>query len=192
MGNLFSIKCAMEKVGFKTKINTSRIETKEVDALILPGVGNFSAASKNLEKVRQQIIDLVNGGTPVLGICLGMQLLLEESEEGSGKGLALLAGKNLKLPNTVRVPHIGWNTIKVTAQNRLVEGLEDGPYFYFAHSYYATPISKEVISAETTYGVTFASIIAKNNIYGTQFHPEKSGRNGLKILENFYKMVKGR
>lgn len=166
------------------------MQLKQADAIILPGVGDFSAASKNLVPIKGKILELVNGGLPVLGICLGMQLLFQKSDEGEGEGLALLEGKNVRLPNSVKVPHMGWNTVRLVAQNRFVEGLEGEPYFYFAHSYYPVPADKGVICAETTYGVTFASVTAKNNICGTQFHPEKSGKDGLKFLENFSGFVK--
>lgn len=119
-----------------------------------------------------------------------MQLLFQKSEEGDGEGLALLEGKNVRLPNTVKVPHMGWNTVRIVAQSKLVEGLKEGSYFYFAHSYYPVPEDKKVISAETNYGVTFASVAAHKNICGTQFHPEKSGKNGFKFLENFKMFVK--
>lgn len=190
MGNLYSIKCALEKVGFKTVTGLSRLQLEQADALIFPGVGDFSAASKNLASIKGEMLELVNGGLPVLGICLGMQLLFQKSEEGDGEGLALLEGKNVRLPNSVKVPHMGWNTVRIVAQCKLVEGLKDGAYFYFAHSYYPVPADKRVICAETNYGVTFASVTAKRNICGTQFHPEKSGKDGFKFLENFSMFVK--
>lgn len=153
-------------------------------------MGDFSTASKNLAPLKEKILELVGKGLPVFGICLGMQLLFQKSEEGEGDGLALLEGRNVLLPNSVKVPHMGWNTVRFTAQNKLVEGLQDETYYYFAHSYYPLPACKSVVCSVTTYGVTFASVIAKNNIYGTQFHPEKSGKQGLKILENFRDYVK--
>jgi glutamine amidotransferase len=119
-----------------------------------------------------------------------MQLLFQKSEEGEGKGLALLEGESVQLPNFVKVPHMGWNTARIVRQNSLFEGLKSELYYYFAHSYYPVPVDKEVICAETTYGVTFASVIAKQNILGAQFHPEKSGMQGLKFLENFLNFVK--
>ena len=180
----------MEKVGFKTKINTSRIETKEVDALILPGVGNFSAASKRLTLVRECLVDLAKSGTPFLGICLGMQLLFQRSEEGIGKGLALLEGENVPLPYFVKVPHMGWNTVTIVKPTVLFNNMENPFYCYFAHSYYPVPTDKDVVYSETTYGVNFASIVAKQNIFGTQFHPEKSGSPGLRLLENFFSFVR--
>lgn len=190
MGNLYSIKCALEKVGFKTVAGLSQSQLEQAEAIILPGVGDFSTASKNLAPLKEKIFELARKGLPVFGICLGVQLLFQESEEGEGEGLALLEGKNVRLPSSVKVPHMGWNTVRFVAQNRLVEGLQGETYYYFAHSYYPLPVDKSVVCGETTYGVAFASVIAKNNICGTQFHPEKSGKQGLKFLENFVDFVK--
>ncbi|MEM2419363.1 MAG: imidazole glycerol phosphate synthase subunit HisH [Candidatus Bathyarchaeia archaeon] len=126
-----------------------------------------------------------------MGICLGMQLLFQKSEEGLGEGLALLKGGSVRLPCSVKVPHMGWNTVKVVKPILLLENLENPFYCYFAHSYYPVPDEGNVTCAETTYGVKFASVVAKQNILGTQFHPEKSGDVGLRFLVNFFKFVKG-
>lgn len=190
VGNLYSLKCALGKVGFTTVVGLSNAQLKQAEVIILPGVGDFSTASKNLSPVKETLIELVNRGTPVMGICLGMQLFFEKSEEGEGEGLALLEGESVQLPNFVKVPHMGWNTIRVVKQNPLFEGLNGEQYYYFAHSYYPVPTSKEVVCAETSYGVIFASAIAQQNIFGTQFHPEKSGVQGLKLLENFLSFIK--
>lgn len=133
---------------------------------------------------------MVKGETPLLGICLGMQLLFQKSEEGIGEGLAVFEGKNVQLPSFVKVPHMGWNTVKKVRPNMLLEGLEEEPYFYFAHSYYPIPVDKNVVCAETMYGVSFASVVAKQNVFATQFHPEKSGSQGLRFLKNFSNFVK--
>jgi len=119
-----------------------------------------------------------------------MQMLFRKSEEGNGEGLAFFEGNNVQLPRFVKVPHMGWNIVQETAPNVLLDGLENEPYFYFAHSYYPIPAEKRVVCAETTYGVRFASVIAEQNIFGTQFHPEKSGSQGLRLLKNFYNFVK--
>jgi glutamine amidotransferase len=118
-----------------------------------------------------------------------MQLLFEESEESPGEGLSLIKGRVLRLPRTVKTPHMGWNTLHILEDNDLLNGVGEGDYFYFVHSYYASP-EERVTVAETTYGVPFASIVAKRNVYGTQFHPEKSGRPGRRVLENFAEIVK--
>jgi glutamine amidotransferase len=189
VGNLLSLKCALEKVGLNAKIGPSPQQLKKADAIALPGVGNFSAAATKLDPVKQELADAVENGTPVLGICLGLQLFFPESEEGPGKGLALFKGRNIRLPNTVKVPHMGWNTLRTVKQNELLNGIQDGSYVYFVHSLYPVPADKEIVCTETDYGTTFTSTIAKKNVYGTQFHPEKSGDIGLKILKNFAKTV---
>ncbi len=156
----------------------------------MPGVGNFSAVSETLRKFRDGILETVESGVPLLGICLGMQLLFVESEEGGRGGLSIFDGKVVKFPNYVKVPHIGWNTLTITKQNELVENVKEGSFVYFAHSYYSIPTNKDLVIAETTYGVKFASIVGERNIYGTQFHPEKSGKTGATILKNFARIIK--
>ena len=189
VGNLLSLKCALEKVGLNVKIGSTAQQLKKADAIALPGVGNFSAAAIKLDAVREQLVNAVESGTPVLGICLGLQLFFQESEEGAGKGLALFEGKNVRLPSSVKVPQMGWNTLRIVKQNEIFEGVDDEAYVYFVHSLYPVPAEKEIVIAETDYGVTFTSAIAEKNVYGTQFHPEKSGDVGLKILKNFAKIV---
>ncbi len=189
VGNLLSLKCALEKVGLNANIGSSAQQLKKADAIALPGVGNFSAAATKLDAVKEQLIDAVESGTPVFGICLGLQLFFQDSEEGAGKGLALFEGKTIRLPNTVKVPQMGWNTLRIVKQNEIFEGVDDESYVYFVHSLYPVPVDKEIICAETDYGITFTSAIARKNVYGTQFHPEKSGDVGLKILRNFARIV---
>jgi len=190
-GNLFSLKCALKKVGLTPSIVSSPSRWKPVDALILPGVGNFAAAARNLEPLKPKILDAVKEGVPLLGICLGMQLLFTESEESEGRGLSLFQGKVVKLPKSVKVPHMGWNTLSMARQGALLEGIQEESFVYFVHSYYPNPLNKDIIVAKTIYGVPFASAVAKKNLYGTQFHPEKSGETGTVILKNFAKIVKG-
>jgi len=190
VGNLFSLECALKKVGLTPSIISSPSQCKPVDALVLPGVGNFATASRNLEPLKPEILNAVKEGVPLLGICLGMQLLFTESEESEGHGLSLFQGKNVKLPKSVKVPHMGWNTLSMVKQSDLLEGLQEEAFAYFVHSYYPDPLNEDIIMAKTTYGVPFASAIAKRNLYGTQFHPEKSGETGTVILKNFAKIVK--
>jgi glutamine amidotransferase len=190
VGNLYSLKCALKKVGFTPIIGFSKRLLKQADAIVLPGVGNFSTASKKLATIRESLLELVKGRTPFFGICLGMQLLFRKSEEGIGEGLAFFEGENVRLPGYVKVPHMGWNTVQDTAPNILLKDLENESYFYFAHSYYPIPADKNIVCAETTYGVRFASVVAEQNIFGTQFHPEKSGLQGLQLLKNFHDLVK--
>lgn len=161
-----------------------------MDAIVLPGVGNFKEAMKNLKALKQNILEAAESGVPLLGICLGMQLFFEESEESLGRGLGILRGKVLKLPEQVKKPHMGWNTLAISKPNEILDGVGDDEYFYFVHSYYADPSMKEVIVAETEYGIRFASVLAENNVYGVQFHPEKSGRSGERVIRNFASIVK--
>ena len=189
VGNLLSLKCAMEKAGLEASIGTSAKQLASADAIALPGVGAFTVAVTKLDAVKETLINKVKNGTPLLGICLGLQLFFEESEEGPGNGLALFKGKTIRLPNTVKVPHMGWNTLNMVKQNSLFEGIAEGSYVYFVHSLYPVPFDKNIVCTLTKYGRTFTSAIASKNVYGTQFHPEKSGDIGLRILENFAKTV---
>ncbi|MBN1245935.1 imidazole glycerol phosphate synthase subunit HisH [Candidatus Bathyarchaeota archaeon] len=190
VGNLLSLKCALEKVGLNAKIGVSAQQLKKADAIALPGVGSFSAAITKLDAVKETLLAAVESGTPLIGICLGLQLFFPESEEGPGKGLALFEGKNVRLRGEVKVPHMGWNTLRIVKQNALFEGVADESYVYFVHSLYPVPTDKAIVASETEYGATFTSAIASKNVFGTQFHPEKSGDIGLHILENFAKIVK--
>jgi len=189
IGNLFSIKHSLQKIGLNVEV-TSSIKGYEYDGIVLPGVGNFKAGVKNLGSSREDIIRLTSSGTPLLGICLGMQLLFEESQESDGGGLALLKGRIIRLPKNVKTPHMGWNNLHIISDNEILDGIDERDYFYFVHSYYARPADRSVIVAETEYGIRFASVIAEGNIYGTQFHPEKSGRSGYRILRNFMMIIK--
>jgi len=189
-GNLLSLKVALEKIGLNAKIGSTAQALKKANAIALPGVGNFSAAAEKLDPVRQVILDAITNGVPVLGICLGLQLFFPRSEEGGGNGLGLYEGKTVWLPNSVKVPHMGWNTLRIVKQNELLEGVDGESYVYFVHSLYPVPVDKELVCTETDYGTTFASAVASKNVYGTQFHPEKSGDVGLKILKNFARIVK--
>jgi glutamine amidotransferase len=190
VGNLLSLKCALEKVGLNAKIGVSAQQLKKADAIALPGVGNFSAAITRLNAVKEQLVDAVGSGKPLLGICIGLQLFFPESDEGPGKGLALFEGKTVRLSGSVKVPHMGWNTLRIVKQNEILEGVEDESYVYFVHSLYPVPVDKEIVVAETEYGTTFTSAIASKNVFGAQFHPEKSGDVGLKILDNFANIVR--
>ena len=190
VGNLLSLKCALEKVGLTAKIGVSTQHLKKTDSIALPGVGSFSAAITKLETAKDALLAAIENGIPVIGICLGLQLFFPESEEGSGKGLALFEGKNVRLRGEVKVPHMGWNTLRIVKQKALFEGIADESYVYFVHSLYPVPKDKGIVASETEYGKTFVSAIARKNVFGTQFHPEKSGEIGLKILANFAKIVK--
>jgi glutamine amidotransferase len=190
VGNLLSLKCALEKAGLTTEIATSKQELSKADAIALPGVGNFSAAITKLDAVKETLQTKVQEGTPLLGICLGLQLFFKESEEGPGNGLAFFEGKCLRLQGALKVPHMGWNTLNIVKQSELFEGIKEGVYVYFVHSLYPVPTDQSIVCTKTEYGSAFTSAVASKNIYGTQFHPEKSGDTGLQILGNFAKIVK--
>jgi|YelNatPaOPRAMG01_1025707.scaffolds.fasta_scaffold01195_6 glutamine amidotransferase len=191
VGNLKSVSKALENLKATVKITSKEEEVKKADALILPGVGAFKKAREKLEGLEETIKKLVNSGKPILGICLGLQLFFTKSFEGGVfPGLNLIKGNVIKLPEVVKLPHIGWNSIKIVKENEILNGVEDGSFLYFVHSYVVKPEEPEVVLSTTDYGITFPSIVAKNNIYGVQFHPEKSSKNGLKILENFVNLIK--
>ena len=191
MGNLASVYNACQLIGVDAKIENNPMKIKEYDRIILPGVGAFGDAMENLKTTGMidVIKDFAKSGKPIIGICLGMQLLFESSEEfGNTKGLGLIEGKVVKFDkskmdmNNQKVPHIGWNKL-FHKKNKLFQGL-DNPYLYFVHSFHIVTDDKYVI-ATTKYGYDFASSVQKDNIYGFQPHPEKSHDNGIKILKNF-------
>lgn len=189
VGNLLSLKTALEKVGFNVSIGTNKADLTKADAIALPGVGSFTASLEKLNTVKGTLQTKVAEGTPLLGICLGLQLFFESSQEGPGDGLAVFKGKVIELPKSVKVPHMGWNTLEIAKPNELFEGIPEGTYVYFVHSLYPVPNDPSIVVSKTTYGITFASAVASKNIYGTQFHPEKSGDIGLQILKNFAKTL---
>lgn len=189
VGNLLSLKTALAKAGLSVTIGTTAADLAEADAIALPGVGSFTAALERLHTVKATLQTKVSEGTPILGICLGLQLFFESSEEGPGAGLAFFKGNVVTLPKTVKVPHMGWNTLNIVRQNELFNGIAEGTFVYFVHSLYPVPKDPRIIITKTEYGTTFTSAVAQKNIYGTQFHPEKSGDIGLKILKNFANLV---
>ena len=188
-GNLNSVYKALKHIDADVKVVSSPEELGDCTGIILPGVGNFADGMENLKRnnLDSAIINFVNTGKPFLGICLGMQLLLEESEEAPGcQGLGIFKGKVVKFPAGIeKVPHIGWNTISIKKENDNLNSVNNGSFFYFVHSYYVAPEDEDIIIAETDYIKDFPSIIGKGNVFATQFHPEKSQDFGLKILENF-------
>ena len=194
-GNLRSVYNAFEKIGKKVDIVTKADKLKKYDKIILPGVGAFGDAMKSLEAtgMKEAVLDFSASNKPLLGICLGMQLLFEKSYEfGETKGLDLIPGvvvefDSSKFKTRLKVPHMGWNEIFIQKQSPLLEGLSDETYLYFVHSFHATCEDKYIIG-KTTYGYDFPSIVQKDNIFGFQPHPEKSHDNGLKILKNFIEL----
>jgi len=193
VGNLFSVYKAFKKmVSGSVEIVRDRDGNvfKDVDIIILPGVGHFTPASSYILRYREDILNSVEKGVSIFGICLGMQLLGLNSEEGGGIGLNLIRGNTYRLPKSVKTPHMGWNTVNPTSHHKLFEDLEEPLYFYFAHSYYFVPYSREFIAGLTNYGVSFPSVVVRDLIVGVQFHPEKSGYVGMKFLRNYLEMVK--
>jgi glutamine amidotransferase len=191
VGNLRSVERALVRTGATVTVSSNPSELSASDGLILPGVGAFGTAVDALARsdLGAMVIDHVASGQPLLGICLGFQLLFDSSEESGGrKGLALLPGKVTRIdPSAGKVPHMGWNQLHITRNSPLVQGIEEGSYVYFVHSYAARALATDVV-ATCEYGGTVAAICEKGNVMGTQFHPEKSGRDGLRLYENFVTM----
>lgn len=194
VGNLRSIKNGLERSGAEVLITSEITEIKKADALVLPGVGAFSEAVKSLSSVADLVKSFITSGGALLGICLGMQLLFTISTEGGlYKGLDYFKGLVVKLPSNVKIPHIGWNAIEIRDCNcPLLEDIPNGSFLYFVHSYYAKMSDAEVgsVDAETLYGVVFPSIVSKGSVFATQFHPEKSGEVGLRMLKNFLQYIR--
>jgi len=186
-GNFQSIENAFKHLGQRVKITDSLVEIKKAEKIILLGVGNFGEAVKNLKRKKLDLLikKEVLEGKPFLGICLGMQLLFESSEEEPKiKGLAILKGKCLKFKK-LKIPQIGWNQVQIKKKAKIFEQIENKNFFYFMHSFYVKPVLSDVVIATTDYDKEFCSAINFKNIFGVQFHPEKSGKKGLKILKNF-------
>ncbi|WP_432703596.1 imidazole glycerol phosphate synthase subunit HisH [Methanothermobacter thermautotrophicus] len=188
-GNLRSIANAFRRIGADARVTSDPQILAAADALVLPGVGAFGSAMAKLEDLRETLLGNIRDGKPFLGICLGLQVLLSESQESPGvQGLDLIPGRVIRIPPGNKVPHMGWNQLVIVKDSQLLEGAED-EYFYFVHSYYAEP-STDVVVARTDYGVEMTAAIESDNIHATQFHPEKSGEAGLDVLRNFVKIIR--
>lgn len=188
IGNLKSVSNALEFLGIPYFISSDRNQLKKADRFILPGVGAFKDAIDQIRKNKldEFIEELQQEETPLLGICLGMQLLFEHSYEfGKHKGLSLLQGEILKLDVNLKIPHVGWNKIKIEKEEPLFKGLPENSYVYFVHSYYLKTM-EDIVSATTFYGKDIQIAAQKGNVFALQFHPEKSGESGLQIIRNFY------
>ena len=193
MGNLKSVENAFAKIGLAARVTDSPQEILSAAGVILPGVGAFADCIKCLREtgLDQIVIECAGKGTPLLGICLGFQVLFSVSyENGEHRGLDIFKGEVKRLPGGIKVPHMGWNQLEIRNRSSLLEGVEDASFFYFVHSYYVEPEDAQVITATTTYGCRFTSMVGKDNVHGVQFHPEKSSTKGLGILKNFGEMVK--
>ena len=192
MGNLRSVAKGFEKVGIDARVTNNPGALSSARGVVLPGVGAFSDALGSLlqQGMLEAINRVVEEGKPFLGICLGLQLLFESSEEwGTTKGLGLMPGRVKKLPSGVKIPHMGWNTLKFKSECPLFDGIPENSAFYFVHSYFVDPFDPADIVGSTEYGIEFTSVAARNNVFGIQFHPEKSSALGLQILRNFGRLV---
>ncbi|MDD4237339.1 MAG: imidazole glycerol phosphate synthase subunit HisH [Desulfotomaculaceae bacterium] len=192
MGNLRSVQKGFEKMGVEANVVGKPEQVLQARGVVLPGVGAFADAMTNLRSsgMDEAVHRAVEAGKPFLGICLGQQLLFDASEEwGLTRGLGIFRGRVRRLPGGLKVPHMGWNQAEIQRPDPLLEGVPQASSFYFVHSYYVDPEEQDVVLTRTEYGVHFASIVGRKNVYGIQFHPEKSSGMGLKILENFGRMV---
>jgi len=193
MGNLRSVEKGFQKVGIDAVVITNPKAIDNAQAVVLPGVGAFRDCMRNLEQISmtEPIVKSIQKGKPFLGICLGLQVLFTESEEfGICKGLNILRGRVVKFQTGLKVPHMGWNNVKIVKKPPILDGVPDESFFYFVHSFYVVPQDIDVIATTTDYGITFTSMIWKENIFATQFHPEKSQETGLRVLKNFGDFVK--
>lgn len=194
MGNLRSVQKAFEHMGAYALLSSDKIEIESSDALVVPGVGSFDDCVINLKKdgLDKSLVEFIISGRPFFGICLGYQVLFEESEEGTQKGLGIFKGKVARFKNQEKIPHMGWNTLSLTDNGMkcpVFKGIKSGDFFYFVHSYYVVPGDAESAASWTEYGGCFASSVSVNNIFACQFHPEKSQAKGLSIIKNFIDMV---
>jgi len=186
-GNLRSVAKALETVGVSPIATGDANQIASADAVVLPGVGSGPAAMDALRQrdLVEPIRECVTSGRLFLGVCLGLQLLLDRTEEGNADCLGIVAGRVKRLPDGLKVPHMGWNSVRFKQEHPVFEGIPQDSHFYFVHSYYAAPDDDTWVAGTTDYGVSFCSIYARDNVVATQFHPEKSGRMGLRIYQNF-------
>ena len=192
-GNIKSVEKALQKLGADVVITKDKDTILHADKVILPGVGSFGDAMGNLKKygLDKVIHEVVEKGTPFFGICLGLQLLFERSDETPGvEGLGILKGEILRIPekDELKIPHMGWNSLHLQNEGRLFKGLSENAYVYFVHSYYLKAEEEEIVKATTQYGVNIHASVEKGNVFACQFHPEKSSDVGLQILTNFVEL----
>ena len=185
-GNIFSLRKALEKNNAEVDIITSFDKSKEYAGLLLPGVGNFDPAIRSIRDYSAtDFKEYVGNNIPVLGICLGMEMFFEKSEEGRENGLSILDGEVVILPDTMKIPHMGWNSLEIKRDSKILDGVDNGSWVYFVHSYRVKPKNNELIIADADYGIKIPAVIERNNFIGTQFHPEKSGKVGQIMIKNF-------
>ena len=191
-GNLHSVARAVTHAGARPLITSNPRYVPEAEALIVPGVGAAADTMLNLRRrhLVEPIREYIASGRPLLGVCMGQQALFDVSEEGGEhECLGVLPGRVVRLPDGLKVPHMGWNQVRIVRPHPIFEGIADSSYFYFVHSYYPRPDDPSIIIGETDYGVTFPSVVARDNIVATQFHPEKSGETGLRMYSNFLRIA---
>ena len=189
-GNIFSLKSSLEKNNAEVDIITSLSKINNYSGLLLPGVGNFDPAIKSLHTSKIEFQDLVKNQIPVLGICLGMEMFFEKSEEGKLGGLGVLDGEVILLPNKFKIPHMGWNNLQIKKPSVLLDGVKEGSWVYFVHSYRVKPKNEEIIKADSDYGINVLVVIENHTLFGTQFHPEKSSKVGSIMIKNFLRVCK--
>lgn len=193
-GNIQSVSKALAHIGCEAFITRDKDKILKADGAVLPGVGSFGDTMDTMIEygIKDTVIEYAKSGKPFLGICLGLQLLFPKSEESpDAKGLGIFDGSITKIPSGegLKIPHIGWNSLDIKKSDGLFKGIGKNPYVYFVHSYFLNASDKSIVSAQTEYGVTIDAAVEKGNVYATQFHPEKSGETGLKILRNFADIV---
>ncbi len=185
-GNIFSLRKALEKNNAEVDIITSFDKSMEYAGLLLPGVGNFDPAIRSVRDYSAtDFKEYVGNNIPVLGICLGMEMFFEKSEEGKENGLNIIDGEVVILPDTMKIPHMGWNSLEIKRDSKILDGVDNGSWVYFVHSYRIKPQNNELIIADADYGIKIPAVIEWNNFIGTQFHPEKSGKVGQIMIKNF-------
>ena len=188
-GNIRSVEKALEKSGASVKVSGKASDLEKSDAVVFQGSCDSSMVNLRNQGLDEVLVEWINSGKPFMGVCLGLQLLLEESDEGDERGLGVLEGRVEKLPEGQKVPHMGWNSVRFTTDHPVFKGVSQNSYFYFVHSYIAVPKASSIIAGHTEYGRDFCSAVAFDNVVAVQFHPEKSGENGLNIYKNFVSYV---
>jgi glutamine amidotransferase len=190
VGNLFSIYNALEHIEAGPQLITEPEDLTGFDGVVVPGVGSFGRCMRRLSRFEGSLRQALEAGTPILGICVGMQVLFDRSEESPEEGLGWISGDVIRLPDSVLVPQMGWNTLSIKKEAEILEGISDEDFFYFVHSYHCVPEDRSVLAATTDYGLEIAAAVSRENLFAVQFHPEKSGEKGLLILENFMRFTR--